>query len=219
MLDTLNLLATTALSSPIPLGISRCLLGERVRYDGGHKYDSFLVETMGPFVRWIPVCPEVACGLPVPREAMHLVGNPAMPRLVTKRTGIDHTDRMLAWAGITLKALRKENLCGFVFKSKSPSNGMRYLKNYQSEGRVFILKQGLFAALLMRHFPLLPCEEESRLYDPVLRKKFVEAVFVFTRFRDLLARHLTRADSVTFYTQYKHLLLIHYLTLYREKGR
>src|SRR5512143_1734368 len=105
----------------IKLGISSCLLGENVRYDGGHKLDHYLRDTLGQFVEWVPVCPEVECGLPVPREAMRLVGDPDAPRLVTRKTGIDHTERMTKWAGRKLAQLERQNLCGFVFKARSPS--------------------------------------------------------------------------------------------------
>ena len=106
----------------IRLGISSCLLGNEVRYDGGHKLDRYLRDTLGAFVEWVPVCPEVEYGLPIPREALRLVGDPADPRLVTTRTSVDHTAGMKAWAARRLDALEREDLCGFVFKSRSPSS-------------------------------------------------------------------------------------------------
>ena len=114
----------------IKLGISSCLLGNKVRYDGGHKLDHFLTDTLGAYVDWVPVCPEVESGLSVPREAMHLVGDPGAPRLVTIRSGVDHTSRMRRWAHEKVTALAAEDLCGFVFKSRSPSSGMRGVKIY-----------------------------------------------------------------------------------------
>ena len=118
----------------IKLGISSCLLGEKVRYDGGHKRDHFLSDTLGAYVDWVPVCPEVESGLPVPREAMRLEGDPEAPRLVTIRSGVDHTSRMRQWANKKIEVLASENLCGFVFKSRSPSSGMRGVKIYSPEG-------------------------------------------------------------------------------------
>ena len=106
-----------SLDTPIRVGISSCLLGQKVRYDGGHKRDRFLTDTLGRFVEWVPVCPEVECGLPTPRESMHLEGDPSSPRLITTRTRVDHTDRMRRWVGKRLKELEKEGLCGFIFKT------------------------------------------------------------------------------------------------------
>jgi uncharacterized protein YbbK (DUF523 family) len=118
----------------IKLGISTCLLGENVRYDGGHKLDHFLTDTLGQYVEYIPVYPEVECGLPVPRESMHLEGDPASPRLVTSRTKQDMTERMVDWAKNRMVDLEKEGLCGFIFKSDSPSSGMERIRVYNEKG-------------------------------------------------------------------------------------
>jgi len=107
--------------STIRLGISTCLLGEPVRYDGGHKRDRFITDTLGQYVEFVPVCPETECGLGIPRESMHLAGNPASPRLVTTRTKVDHTDRMVAWARKRLEELEQEDLCGFIFRVTRPA--------------------------------------------------------------------------------------------------
>jgi len=109
------------MTEKIRIGISACLLGEKVRYDGGHKWDRFITGTLGKYVDLVPVCPEVECGLGIPREAMRLAGDPHSPRLVTVRSGIDHTERMLTWARKRVAKLAKEELCGFIFKSDSPS--------------------------------------------------------------------------------------------------
>ena len=118
----------------IKLGISTCLLGESVRYDGGHKLDRFLRDTLGRYVEYVPVCPEVECGLGIPRESMHLEGEPGAPRLITTRTKRDVTDRMLEWSIQRVKELESENLCGFIFKSNSPSSGMERVKVFTKEG-------------------------------------------------------------------------------------
>jgi len=118
----------------IKLGISTCLLGKNIRYDGGHKLDRFLTDTLGQYVEYVPVCPEVECGLPVPRESMHLEGDPESPRLVTSRTKQDMTGHMLRWAMKRVVELEKEELCGFIFKSDSPSSGMERIKVYQEGG-------------------------------------------------------------------------------------
>ena len=107
----------------IRIGISSCLLGEKVRYDGGHRWDHYITDTLGRYFDWLPVCPEVEYGLPVPREAMRLTGDPDSPRLVTIFTGIDHTHGMIEWSESKLRELGNSNLCGFIFKSRSPSSG------------------------------------------------------------------------------------------------
>jgi uncharacterized protein YbbK (DUF523 family) len=169
----------------IKLGISSCLLGNPVRFDGGHKLDRTLRDTMGSFVEWVPVCPEVECGLPVPRESMCLVGDPESPRLVTEKTGVDHTDRMQKWISKRLDDLKKEELCGFVFKSRSPSSGMQGVKVYPRAGHPGGRGSGLFARAFMERFPLMPVEDEGRLNDPGLRENFIERVFVYSRKRKL----------------------------------
>ncbi len=158
------------------IGISACLLGRNVRYDGGHRYDRELIEALNPCCEWVPVCPEVECGLPVPREAMHLTGDAAAPRLVVIATGADHTEGMLAWAAGRLAAMKEENLCGFIFKSRSPSSGMAGVKVYDLEGIVVGASAGFFAATLMRAFPDLPTEEDKRLHNRDIRKAFLARV-------------------------------------------
>ena len=147
----------------IKILVSACLLGERVRYDGGHKRDPFLNEMPGPFVEWVRVCPEVDCGLPVPREAMGLAGGPDFPHLVTKETGIDHTERMERWASARLEELSAIGLSGYIGKKGSPSCGVEPV--------------GVFTRLLAGRFPHLPVEEEGRLADPALRERFLRRVF------------------------------------------
>ena len=200
--------------------VSACLLGEKVRYDGGHKRDLFLIETLGPFVEWVQVCPEVDCGLPVPREAMRLVGDPKSPRLVTNKAGIDHTDRMARWAKARLDELACLDLCGYICKKDSPSSGMERVKVYGAGGGIPARTgAGVFTRMFMERFPRIPVEEEGRLTDPVLREMFVERVFCLRRFRDLLARPLSRGALVEFHTDHKLLLLSHDRRHYEEMGR
>ncbi len=173
-------------SSSIRLGISACLLGQNVRYDGGHQHDRFLTDTLGRYVTYVPVCPEVECGLPVPREAMRLVGTADSPRLVTISTKKDLTAQMQSWARRRVSELEAEDLCGFIFKSKSPSSGMERVKVYSEENGIPAHNGvGMFARAFMEHFPLLPCEEEGRLHDPVLRENFIERIFVYRRWREI----------------------------------
>ncbi len=193
----------------IKLGISSCLLGEKVRYDGGHKLDRYLKDTLGQFVVWTPVCPEVECGLSVPREAMRLTGTPDAPRLVTTRTGIDHTDQMQQWAKHRLKELEKDDLCGFIFKSRSPSSGMRGVKVYKPSGIPTTSGVGIFARAYMEHFPLIPVEDDGRLNDPNIRENFIERIFVFKRWKELLSKAGRIRDLVDFHSDHKLLLLSH----------
>lgn len=204
--------------SKIRLGISSCLLGKPVRYDGGHKLDHYLRDTLGEFVEWVPVCPEVECGLPVPREAMRLVGESVAPRLVTRFTGIDHTVRMKRWAGKKLAELEKEGLCGFVFKARSPSSGMERVKIYSESGTSFKTGSGLFAKAFKKHFPRIPIEDEGRLQDPGIRENFIERVFVYHRWQELVDRGGRISDLVAFHTAHKYLVMSHSSRHLKEMG-
>jgi len=192
----------------ITLGISACLLGEKVRYDGGHKLDHFLKDTLGRFIEWVPVCPEVESGLPVPREAMRLVGSPEAPRLLKSRSGEDYTDHLLTWAAKRLAEVEQEDLCGFIFKSRSPSSGMRGVKVYGSSGIPSHAGVGLFAKEFMKTFPYTPVEDEGRLCDPDLRENFIERVFVYKRWKEFRKTGSAR-DLIEFHTNHKLLILSH----------
>jgi uncharacterized protein YbgA (DUF1722 family)/uncharacterized protein YbbK (DUF523 family) len=207
------------MSAPIRLGISACLLGEKVRWDGGHKRDRFLTDTLGRFVEWVPVCPEVEVGLGIPRETLRLVGETRNPRLVTTRTGVDHTARMQDWAARRLKALEGEDLCGFVFKSDSPSSGMERVKVYNSTGMPEKKGVGIFARAFMDHFPLVPVEEEGRLNDPRLRETFIEQIFTLRRWREARSRDNCVGNVVDFHSRHKLLLMAHSPAHLREMGR
>ena len=203
----------------VRLGISMCLLGENVRYDGGHKLDRFLTETLGQYVDYVPVCPEVECGLPVPRESMHLEGDPDSPRLVTSRTKQDMTERMVQWAQRRVGELEKENLMGFIFKSDSPSSGMERVRVYNEKGMPVKKGVGVFARTFRDHFPLLPVEDEGRLHDPRLRESFIERIFAFKRWRDVLSQKGSRGALVDFHTRHKLLILSHSPKYYQEMGK
>ena len=203
----------------IRLGISACLMGQNVRYNGGHTHDPFLTRTLGQYVDYVPVCPEVECGLPVPREAMRLVGDPANPILVTVKTGIDMTKQMKTWAKERLDALQEENLCGFIFKSKSPSSGMERVKVYDANGVPSNSGVGIWARMFMDRFPLLPVEEEGRLHDPVLRENFIQRIFVFKRFQELRTKGIRRGGLVDFHTRHKLLIMAHSPSHYRAMGK
>ncbi|OGP89454.1 MAG: hypothetical protein A2157_13400 [Deltaproteobacteria bacterium RBG_16_47_11] len=203
----------------IRLGISACLLGEHVRYDGGHKLDRFLAETLGQYVEYVPVCPEVECGLPVPRESMHLEGDTDSPRLVTSRTKQDMTDRMVQWAQKRVVELEKDDLYGFIFKSDSPSSGMERVRVSNEKGMLVKRGVGVFARIFMEHFPLLPIEDEGRLHDPNLRENFVERIFTLKRWRENLAQKENRGNLLDFHTQHKLLILSHSPKHYQTMGQ
>ncbi|MGQ9600356.1 MAG: YbgA family protein [Anaerolineae bacterium] len=203
----------------IRLGISTCLLGERVRYDGGHKLDQFLVHTLGRFVTWVPVCPEVEIGLPIPRESMRLVGDPESPRLIAPKSGIDYTDRMKAWAQERLEQLAAMDLCGFVFKKDSPSSGLFRVRVYDEHGMARRTGTGIFPREVMNRFPLLPLEEEGRLNDMALRENFIERVFAYYRWTELLKTDPTPGGLVRFHTAHKLTLMAHSPKHYTEMGR
>jgi uncharacterized protein YbgA (DUF1722 family)/uncharacterized protein YbbK (DUF523 family) len=205
--------------SKIKLGISSCLLGNKVRYDGGDREDRFITGTLGPYVEFVPVCPEVECGLGVPREPMRLVGRPEAPRLLTVRTRQDLTPRLLAWAEERVRALAREDLAGFIFKSKSPSSGMTRVKVYNDRGRPTATGAGLFARVFMERFPLLPVEDEGRLHDPEIRENFIERVFFQQRWQEFLGQSPDRGGLVAFHTRHKLQFLAHSTELYRQLGR
>jgi uncharacterized protein YbgA (DUF1722 family)/uncharacterized protein YbbK (DUF523 family) len=201
------------------LGISSCLLGNEVRWNGGHKRDKYLTLTLGNFVEYVPVCPEVEAGFGVPRETFRLVGDPDKPRLVTYKSKTDHTDRMVAWAKERVKKLEKENLCGFIFKSDSPSSGMIRVKVYNEKGMPHKVGVGIFARIFMEHFPLLPVEDDGRLNDPLIRENFILQIFTMKRWRDNLARKKGMGNMVDFHTRNKLLILSHSPKHYRLMGK
>jgi len=194
----------------IPIGISSCLLGERVRYDGGHKHDAFLSETLAPYFEYVPVCPEVGCGLPVPRESMHLVGTPEHNRLIGIKSGTDYTDQMEAYCARTVEALRQCDLHGFIFKSRSPSSGLFNVTLYTPEGMPTSQRtSGLFARAFVRAFPGIPCEEDGRLHDAELRENFIERVFALKRFRDEVRAAPSVRTLQHFHACSKYLIMAH----------
>lgn len=207
------------MSDRIRIGISTCLLGKNVRYDGGHKLDRYLTDTLGQYVEFAAVCPEVECGLGIPRESMRLVGDPDAPRLVTTRTNRDHTVRMTSWAKKRVVELEKEDLCGFIFKSDSPSSGMERVKVYTDSGMPVKKGVGMFARIFMEHFPLIPVEEEGRLHDPKLRENFIESIFTLKRWRELLAIPKRVGNIVEFHTRNKLLILSHSEKHHRMMGK
>ncbi|HWR20457.1 MAG TPA: DUF523 and DUF1722 domain-containing protein [Verrucomicrobiae bacterium] len=206
-------------TTPLRLGISRCLLGDEVRFDGGHKKDNFLTEVFGRYVEWVPVCPEVEAGLGTPREAMRLVGDPQNPRLVTIKSGADHTRALETLTTNRIAQLMELDLSGYVFKKGSPSCGIERVRLYNEHGMPSRNGVGLFARAFIEEFPLIPVEEEGRLCEPTLRENFIERVFCYRRWQDLVQSGVTRRALVQFHTIHKYLLLAHSPQQYEVLGR
>lgn len=202
----------------IRIGASACLLGEKVRYDGGDRQDHYLTDTLGSFFTFIPVCPETGCGLPVPREAMRLEGEPRSPRLITIGGRVDLTERMLAYCRRTVTDLEREELCGFIVKKNSPSCGLVRVKVY-NRGIPAKSGRGLFAAAMAEHFPLLPVEEEGRLYDMTIRENFIERVFAYRRWKEFLRGRKGMVELALFHGVNKLQLMAHSPRLCREMGK
>jgi uncharacterized protein YbgA (DUF1722 family)/uncharacterized protein YbbK (DUF523 family) len=211
----------------IRIGISACLLGQEVRFDGGHKRDPFLTDTFGRLVEWVPVCPEVEVGMGTPREPIRLAragdplssGSPVPIRLVGVKSGKDWTQPMHDWSAGRLEQLATLDLCGYVLKKDSPSCGMERVKIYAAAGMPDKSGVGLFAAALLARFPNLPVEEEGRMQDPRLRDNFVERVFAYRRLRTLFAGRWSAGDLVRFHTAHKLVLLAHQPSAYTALGR
>lgn len=203
----------------IRVGISSCLLGEMVRFNGGHAHDSFLTTALGQYFNWIPVCPEVEVGMGTPRENVRLVDGEDGPRMIAPKSETDWTDRMQNFASERVQQLETDSLHGFILKKDSPSCGMERVRVYDKNDIPHKDGTGLFAAELMRHFSLLPVEEEGRLRDAHLRENFIERVFAYYRLQRFLADLPESADLVEFHTRHKLTLMSHHQQKYREIGR
>ena len=190
-----------------------------MRYDGGHKRHDFVMDSLRPFVTFVPVCPELEIGLGVPREPIHLVREAGALRLVGRTSGRDHTAAMTRYAGRRVRALVGDGLHGYILKRDSPSCGMERVKVRAAGGGVEKNGRGLFAEALLRAMPHLPVEEEGRLEDPRLRENFLERVFACRRLRTLFSRRWTAGDLVRAHTAEKMLLLAHDRAAYEELGR
>ncbi len=204
---------------PIRIGISACLLGEKVRFDGGHKHDRYLTDTLGQHFQWVPVCPEIEIGLGTPRETIHLVQLADDIRLVTTKTKVDLTDKMRSYAKSRAAELAKEDLSGYILKKDSPSCGMERVKLHHEKAAPRRAGRGMFAESLIERLPNLPVEEEGRLCDPRLRENWVERVFAYHALKQLWARRWKLGDLVEFHTRYKFAVLAHSQAEYRELGR
>lgn len=205
--------------NPLRIGVSSCLVGQKVRYDGGHKRDSFVADLLARFVDFVPVCPELEIGLGTPRDSIHLAKREGTIRLINPKTGQDLTTEMSQWADKRLTQLEKENFSGYILKKDSPSCGRQRVRVHQEEKPPLKDGVGLFAQKLMDRWPLLPVEEEGRLNDPRLRDNFIERVFAYHRLMAFFGKIWSVGDLVRFHTAEKLLLMAHEPAGYQELGR
>ena len=208
--ESIPLKTSQAPDPQIRLGVSACLLGREVRYDGEHARDSFVVETLAKQVTLIGVCPEDDLGMGTPRETVRLVGDPAAPEMLGTHSARDWTRSMNRWSLRRARELGAEDLCGYIFKKNSPSCGVFRVKVYTGEGNRFVRRgRGLFASEFSRRFPLVPIEDEDRLHDPELRENFLERVFAYRRLKDLFQGRWKRSAVIDFHSREKYLLMAH----------
>ncbi|MEM9490227.1 MAG: DUF523 and DUF1722 domain-containing protein [Myxococcota bacterium] len=228
--------ASDSSASTVPrirVGISACLLGHQVRFDGSHKRDRFLNDSLGRYVEWVSLCPELGAGMSVPRPTLRLVAAPGakdgvngssdepgpLPRLVTGKGGEDWTDAVSRYANKACDGLQQLDLSGFVLKSRSPSCGMERVKVYSGKSSANKTGVGVFARVLMARFPLLPVEEDGRLCDPVLRDAFLDAVFAYARWQEASRGDMRAAQLVAFHSRNKYQLRAHNPACSAELGR
>lgn len=202
----------------IPIGISSCLLGERVRYDGGHKGHSYITKTLGQYFDFRPFCPEVSIGLGIPRKPIRLWRNQEKKiRCVNMgNTELDYTDE-LTKCGAEQKEWQQQ-LCGYILKKDSPSCGMERVKVW---GNIMPIREGVgvYSRCLMDNFPYLPVEEEGRLGDPALRENFIQRVFAMHRWRNMVKTGLTVGKLIDFHARHKLIIMSHDQVSYRQLGR
>lgn len=199
----------TATDQLIRVGVSACLLGQEVRYDGGHSRDRYVTDTLGEYFDLVSVCPEAEMGMGTPRETIRLHGEPESPRLIGSQSATDWTTPMNTWSRRRVRQLASENLTGYIFKRNSPSCGVFRVKVYRDKGMPQQQGRGLFAAEFAKHFPLVPIEEEGRLCDAGLRENFIERIFALDRLRQVFAGRWNRGALVEFHAREKYLLMAH----------
>ncbi|MEH0689910.1 DUF523 and DUF1722 domain-containing protein [Vibrio cholerae] len=203
----------------ITIGISSCVLGEKVRFDSGHKISKFVTKELAPFFEFMPICPEVGMGMPVPRPTIRLMSNDERIALVeTKDSSKDHTDAMIRYSQQKVASLVDEELCGYIVCAKSPTCGMERVKVYRKAGAENI-GVGLYTQQLMEQMPWLPVEEDGRLNDPVLKENFITRVYTLRDFYDSMGETPTRGKIIAFHSRYKLTLMAHHPEAYKELGR
>lgn len=206
------------MSKPIIIGISSCLLGEKVRFDGGHKRDTYICDILADYVEFLPICPEAEIGMGIPRPPVRLVGDPKAPRMVEiKNPDKEFTEPMLAYSQKTMSRLNE--ISAYILKSKSPSCGLKRVKVYQGKDKAPLSGSGLFAGVLQATYPDLPIEEEGRLNDPKLRENFIERLFIYKEWQDLIDQGLTPDRLIQFHTRHKLTLMAHHPAKSQKLGQ
>jgi len=209
----------TTYSEQRPLiGISSCLLGQKVRYDGTAKRNRWLVDELGRHVEYRPICPEVAIGMDTPRPPIRLVGFPDQTRVLgVEDPSLDVTEELENFA--LSSASRLNHVSGYVFMSKSPSCGMERVKLYNAKGHAEKNGVGAYARVILQSLPNLPCEEEGRLNDPMLRENFVNRVFAYRRWQSMRAAGLNARDLIEYHARHKYMVMAHSQAAYQRLGR
>ena len=208
------------MKNKIKIGVSSCLIGEKVRWNGDHKQNHFVREILANYFEYVSVCPEMEVGMGVPRETVALYGNLEKSRMISKKTQTDWTKPMEYYIKDRISSLEHENLCGYIFKSKSPSCGLGRVPVYAEFGSHRVRHgAGVFAKAFTNKFPLVPTEDEGRLNDPMIRENFIVKVFSFSRLKDLFKINFSIGKLVRFHTQQKFLLLAHSRKYYDELGQ
>ena len=204
----------------IKIGVSSCLLGEKVRWNGDHKKDHYVSGVLANYFEYVSVCPEMEVGMGVPRETVALYGNLEKSRMISKKTQTDWTRPMKNYIKDRLKSLTHDDLCGYIFKSKSPSCGLGRIPVYSEFGSNKVRHgSGMFAQAFTKAFPIVPTEDEGRLNDPRIRENFIVKVFSFYRLQDLFKQKFSLGSLVKFHTQQKFLLLAHSRKHYDNLGQ
>lgn len=207
------------MSEAIRIGVSACIAGEKVRWDGTDARDTYITDTLAKYVEFVPLCPEIACGMGIPREKIRQVDCGDEVRLIGYESGDDLTEKMTNWTDRVLPGLEDDGLCGFVLKSRSPSCALMQGKIFSTTGKAPRRGAGFFAELLMSHYPLLPVEASDRLQNPLLRENFIRRVFVLKRWRELVTKGMNIGNLVDFHTRHKLMIRSHDLRGYKELGK
>lgn len=203
----------------IKIGVSSCLIGNKVRFDGGHKQDHFLTQTLSKFVEFVPVCPEIEIGLPVPRETLRLQKIGGEVKLIFNRLKEEITQKMEKFSEKKVIIVEDEKLSGFILKKDSPSCGMERVKVYSEKGISEKNGRGIFAKVLLERYPQLPIEEEGRLNDPIIRENFLERVFAYNRLQNFFSFDWKYKDIIEFHSKEKLFLMAHDINSYRKLGK
>ena len=200
----------SVMQDKIKIGVSSCLVGEKVRWNGDHKQDRYVREVLGNYFEYVPICPEVEVGMGIPRETVALYGSLESPRMISKKSQTDWSKRMHQYNKGRINQLTSDDLCGYIFKSKSPSCGLARVPVYSEPGSSKVRHgPGLFAKAFTQAFPLVPTEDEGRLNDVKIRENFIIRVFCFHRWQCLLEEGFRVGTLVKFHTRHKFLLLAH----------